>query len=112
MAQGMINCACIHIAKAEKARRLRKETTCAVVSDRSSKQITGGITARKPIKCVSALSESLARNFNFFPDYCFHNFISLISSSFNTTSCDIGIVSHYVCHFKGFLKFFKKNIAT
>ena len=29
---------------------------------------------------------------------------------FNTTSCDIGIVSQYVCHFKGFLNFFKKNL--
>ena len=90
--------------------KIAKETACAVVSDCSSRQITGGITAKKPMKCVSALSGSLARNFIFFPIT-----VSIISSPlyqvvFNATSCDIGIVSHYVCHFKGFLKFFKKNL--
>ena len=90
--------------------KIAKEIACAVVSDRSSRQITGGITARKPMKCVSALSGSLARNFIFFPIT-----VSIISSPlyqvvFNTTSCDIGIVSQYVCHFKGFLNFFKKNL--
>ena len=98
-----------HIAKAEKCQRLQRKPPVPLF--RSFQQADNRRNHRQKAdemrQCAKRIS---CTKFHFFPIT-----VSIISSPlyqvvFNTTSCDIGIVSQYVCHFKGFLNFFKKNL--